>query len=239
MATPALGTSTNQPEIDAGTNCRTASPVPGALCIAKSDAAKLPAETRKLAAIAYGEASGANDASEIGGIAFTVANRARAWGGKTIEQLLSADPNYTYAVKDGNARYAKLMRATEAAIQADAGMKLAVAQATAALAGTGTDPSNGAFWWDGLDFKTNYKRHPKVADGFRWGSKDHNIFGVEETSRLRIEHWRVKNKKGQVVDGAERGRYSVIWVSTAAAGKTIFWTHDADYLKANGIKAYQ
>ena len=35
-------------------------------------------QTRKLAAIAYGEASTANNSDEIGGIAFAVANRARA-----------------------------------------------------------------------------------------------------------------------------------------------------------------
>lgn len=64
----------------------------------------IDSQTRTLAAIAYGEASVEDDSEEIGGIAFAVANRCRAWDGKTLDQLLDADPNYTYAVSDGNAR---------------------------------------------------------------------------------------------------------------------------------------
>jgi hypothetical protein len=43
-------------------------------------------EVRLLAAIAYGEASTANDSQEIGGIAFATANRCRAWGRKTVAE---------------------------------------------------------------------------------------------------------------------------------------------------------
>lgn len=45
-----------------------------------------------LAAIAYGEASTANNSQEIGGIAFAFANRCRAWNSKTVSELRSADP---------------------------------------------------------------------------------------------------------------------------------------------------
>ena len=62
----------------------------------------IDAQTRKLAAIAYGESSGANDPNDMAGIAWAVANIARAWGGKTIYEMISADPNYTYVVKDGS-----------------------------------------------------------------------------------------------------------------------------------------
>ena len=55
----------------------------------------IDAQTRKLAAIAYGEASTANVPNEIAAIAWAVANRARAWGNKTIDQMLASDPNYT------------------------------------------------------------------------------------------------------------------------------------------------
>jgi hypothetical protein len=86
----------------------------------------LDSNTRKLAAIAYGESSAANDSDEIGGIAFAVANRARAWDNKTVDQLLAADSNYTYVVKDGNPRYNKFIKATVQQIEKDAGMKLAL-----------------------------------------------------------------------------------------------------------------
>ncbi|MGF6959355.1 hypothetical protein [Paraburkholderia youngii] len=197
-------------------------------------------EVRLLAAIAYGEASTANDPHEIGGIAFAVANRCRAWGGKTVSELRAADPNYSYAWDGSNARFNKLMRATDSEIEPNPGMKLAVDWAQKALANDGPDPSNGAFWWDGLDFKTRYASRPKVLDGFKWGSPSDNIFGVPEKRREVIKYWRVRNKKtGQIVDGGERGRYDSVWVSTAAHGGTVFWRHNPDYLNANGAKAYR
>jgi hypothetical protein len=197
-------------------------------------------DQRLLAAVAYGEASTANDPEEMGGIAFAVANRCRAWGGKTVSELRSADPNYSYAWDGSNERFNKFMRTPDAAIASNAGMKLALDWAQKALSNSGTDPSNGAFWWDGLDFKTGYARHPKVRDGFRWGDPSHNIFDVPEQRRSVIVYWRVRNKKtGQIVSGTERGRYDSVWTSTAAHGSTIFWIHTPDYLQATGGKAYR
>lgn len=197
-------------------------------------------QARKLAAIAYGEASGANDPSEIGAIAWAVANRARAWGGKTVDQLLIADPNYTYAVKDGNQRFGRLMGASETSISGDKGMSLALASATSALANSGTDPSNGAYWWDGVDFKTNYQNHPKVKDGFHFSNPAHNIFGVQESSQLVTIYWKVRDRKtGREINSKVRGAYKYVWESTAAYGKTIFWKHGADYLRATGGKSYR
>lgn len=200
----------------------------------------LDAQTRKLAAIAYGESSAANDANEIGGIAWAVANRARAWGGKTLDQMLTADPNYTYVVKDGSPRFNRMTKASEADILADKGMSLALECARSALANLGNDPSNGAYWWDGVDFKTNYANHPKVADGFHFSAAAHNIFDVKETSHETTLYWKVRNKKtGKEVNSKVRGSYKYVWESTAAYGKTIFWKHDADYLTATGGKAYR
>jgi hypothetical protein len=202
-------------------------------------------DQRLLAAVAYGEASTANDSNEIGGIAFATANRCRAWGGKTVTDLKVADPNYSYAWNGSNTRYNRLMAASDADIKKDAGMSLALDWANKAIANSGTDPSNGAFWWDGLDFKIDQTghdniNHPKRLDGFAYGNSSHNIFGVPEAKRTRIVRWKIKNKKtGQIVDGAERGRYDAVWISTAAYGKTIFWKHPDDYLKATGGKAYR
>ena len=76
-------------------------------------------------------------------------------------------------------------------ISQDSGMKQALDAAIRAWANDGPDPSNGAYWWDGVDFKTNYKHHPKVKDGFRFGDKNHNIFDVEENRFQRILYWKV------------------------------------------------
>jgi hypothetical protein len=197
-------------------------------------------EARLLAGIAYGEASTANDPQEIGGIAFAVANRCRAWDGKTVSELRAADPNYSYAWDGSNARFNKLMRTPNSEIEFDPGMKWAVEWAKKALDNDGTDPSNGAFWWDGLDFKTNYANHPKVRDGFKWGNSSDNILSVPEKRREIIVRWKIRNKKtGKVVDGGERGRYDSVWLSTAAQGSTIFWLHNPDYVEATGGKAYR
>lgn len=196
-------------------------------------------EVRLLAAIAYGEASTANDPEEMGGIAFAVANRCRAWGGKTVAELRAADPNYAYAWNGSNARFNKLIAASDDDIAVHPGMTIAVQSARRALANEGPDPSAGAFWWDGLDFKTN-ARHPKIRDGFKWGDPSHNIFGVAENKYEVIVRWQIRNRKaGKIVDGAERGRYDSMWVSTAAHGKTIFWRYNPQYVSATGGKAYR
>ncbi|MET3622174.1 hypothetical protein [Burkholderia ambifaria] len=197
-------------------------------------------DMRLLAAIAYGEASTANDSEEIGGIAFAVANRCRAWGRKTVSELRTADPNYSYAWDGSNARFNKLMRTPDSEIALNPAMALAVDWARKALLDERPDPSNGAFWWDGLDFKTNYGNHPKVRDGFKWGSQSDNIFGVPENRREVIVRWKIRHKStGKIIDGGERGRYDSVWVSTAAHGSTVFWQHNPDYLKASGGKAYR
>lgn len=197
-------------------------------------------DIRLLAAVAYGEASTANNSEEIGGIAFAVANRCRAWGNQTVSELRVADPNYAYAWNDSNERFNKLMRTSDADIKLDPEMALAVEWARKAIANSGPDPSNGAFWWDGPDFKTRYSSHPKVRDGFKWGDASHNIFCVAEKRRKRIVHWKVKNKKtGEIINGAERGSYDSVWVSTAAHGSTVYWIHNPDYIKATGGKAYR
>lgn len=197
-------------------------------------------QTRRLAAIAYGEASTANVKDEISAIAWTVANRARAWGGKTIDELLKADPNYTYVVTDGSERYNLLMKASEVDIAKNPAMQHAIDSAQAALNNAGNDLSNGAFWWDGKDFKTNFKNHPKVKNGFRIADPSHNIFNVKDVSKPTTIYWKVRDKKtNKIVNSKVRGEYEFVWESTAAYGSTIFWKHNDDYLKATGGKAYR
>jgi len=197
-------------------------------------------EVRLLAAIAYGEASTANDPLEIGGIAFATANRCRAWGGKSVIELRAVDPNYSFAWNGSNARFNKLMNSPDSEIGLDRGMEFGAEWARKAIANEGLDPSNGAFWWDGLDFKTNYAHHKKARAGFKWGDPSHNIFGVPEHRVEVIVRWKIRNKKtGRILDGAERGRYDSVWVSTAAHGNTVFWRHSPDYLQATGAKAYR
>ena len=196
-------------------------------------------ETRLLAAIAYGEASKDDIPDEISGVAHAVANRARAWGNKSISALLKAEPDYAKAANGDNVRFNVLIIAKLGDINKNTGMKIAVNSAKEALKGEGVDPSNGAFWWDGTDFKEFYNTHPKVAAGFRFGESSHNIFGVKE-KRVPVTVSCIKeNKKTHKKTKIIMGAYTSVWVSTAAYGQTIFWKYDEEYLKATRGKAYR
>jgi hypothetical protein len=148
---------------------------------------------------------------------------------------------YTYAVNGKNVRYERFMKIISVAdIKKDPGMNIALQAAVRAWANEGPDPSNGAFWWDGVDFKTNFGGHPKVSDGFRFGEASHNIFGVVENRVEVTIFWKVRNKRtGLQVSSKIRGKYSCVWLSTAAHGKSIFWIHDPEYLATSGGKAYR
>lgn len=197
-------------------------------------------QVRKLAAIGYGEASTDNNPQEVRAICFTVTNRMRAWGLADVASLLKeTGDSYIVAARGKNERYNQLMAASEAAINADPNMRSAVESARDALAQRGNDPSNGAYWWDGIDIKDS--TNPRHSSGFHYGSPSHNIFGVAQVSKpQKITYWKQLNKKtNTMVKTRERGRYNHIYRSTAAIGKTIFWTTNPEYIKATGAKEYR
>lgn len=200
----------------------------------------ISADVRKLAAIGYGEASTDNNSLEVRAIAFTVANRMRAWGFSDLESLLTAaGSGYVVATQGNNVRYNLLMNASVEAIESDPNLRGAVESARDALANRGDDPSNGAYWWDGVDIRS--KSNPRHSSGFHYGDPAHDIFGVKEVIlKERITYWTQYNKKtGAMVNTRERGRYSYKYVSTAAIGKTIFWKASPDYINATGAKEYR
>jgi hypothetical protein len=134
-----------------------------------------------------------------------------------------------------------MMKTTSVAeVNKEFGMAIALQAALKAWANKGVDPSNGAFWWDGLDFKTRYSKHPKVKDGFRFGHPRHNIFAVPAKSVAVSVFCKVRNvKTGAEISSKLRGKYSCVWLSTAAHGKSIFWIHDPEYLATSGGKKYR
>ena len=194
---------------------------------------EIDSETRLLAAIAYGEGSTDDVQEEIAGIAHAVVNRAKAWGDKKVSEVVAADPNYTYAANGKCVRFNLLKAASVAQINKSMGMRLAINAAKEALAGQGTDPSNGAYWWDGLDLKDKKPFNPRIQYGFKYGDPAHNIFDMTEITKTMIIYWQVKNKKtGKIENSKERGRFDCVYRSTAAYGKTIFWRYTPDYVKA-------
>lgn len=140
---------------------------------------------------------------------------------------------------------------------------IAYKAATDALAGL-TSYSNGAYFWDGYDFKTNAK-HFKRKAGFKYGNAVHDIFGVPEEKKtyekyaVIVENGK-KDKKLVTADSvyvssaAIKGTYKKYSTTSTkdAKGKiikkkvektietgTIFWIMNPDYVKHfNGGKDY-
>lgn len=200
----------------------------------------IDAETRLLAAIAYGEGSTDDVEEELAAIAHAVVNRAKVWGNRKVSEVIRDDPDYTYAAKFGAERYKLLMGASLNAINKSVGMRIAVNAAKEALSGQGDDPSNDAYWWDGIDLKERKPANPRITYGFKYGSPAHNIFGMDPILKPGVIYWQVRNKKtGKIENSKERGRFDCTYVSRAAYGKTIFWRYNPDYVKATGAKEYK
>jgi hypothetical protein len=106
----------------------------------------------------------------------------------------------------------------------------------------GPDYSNEAFFWDGIDIKTNYRNHFKVKNGIKITSPEHNIFNLADSIKLVvIMHNVVKtNSAGKKVTiQTELGRYDHIYESTAARGGSIFWKQNPEYLRLTKAKEYK
>lgn len=202
---------------------------------------KLDPETRLLAAMAYGEASAADVPEEMNALASVLVRQRNARGYASMATFTSSDRTFSFVVKDGNERYRKLMDASEAQVEANPGMSAAVLAARNALAG-GPDLSNGAYFWDGRDIKTNYKRHFKVRHGIKFADPKHNIYEIAESRKLiKLNKTVVKRSNGKVIskETVEVGRYDHVYVSTAAFGGTIFWKNNDDYMAVTRAKAHK
>ena len=197
-------------------------------------------EVRLLAAMAYGEASATNNPDEIYALASVLKRQCDARGYRDMASFAAGEPTFSFVVNDGNRRFAKFKKASNAEIQADAGMKIALEAAKNALTG-GPDKSNGAWFWDGADIKSNYNAHFKVKSGIRFTNPQHNIYNIPDSTKLVIKY-KVNRKKinGKFeISKEEIYRYDHVYESTAAYGGTIFWKLNPDYVKFTKAKEYK
>ncbi len=74
---------------------------------------KLDAETRLLAAIAYGESSTADVFEEMAAIANVMVRQSKARGYSTISGFTAKEKSFSFVVTDGNKRYKELYTAKE------------------------------------------------------------------------------------------------------------------------------
>lgn len=194
----------------------------------------ISAEARQLAAIAYGESSTKDDPDEMYALASVLVRQRDARGYKDIMSFAAREKTFAFAASDGNDRYAHLMNASEAAIERSPGMKVAVAAAVNALSG-GVDKSNGAYFWDGADIRSNYKHHFKVRRGIKFTDPLHNIYEISESTKIEIKYKTTKLKdpasRKIIVNRVEVGRYDHQYDSTAAYGGTIFWKLNPQFIE--------
>jgi len=205
-----------------------------------ADEKAMDPEVKLLAAMAYGEGSAANDHDEIFALASVLVRQRNARGYSTMSAFIKGEPSYSYVIGDGNPRYKKMSQASDSVIRKDPGMSLAIEAAENAMKG-GTDFSNGAYFWDGGDIKTNYAKHFKVRHGIKFTDPAHNVYDVQESTQLVVLTRTVKKRVGKKVTTTkeEVGRYDHVYESTAGHGGTIFWKNGADYLRTAGAKAYK
>lgn len=202
-------------------------------------AATLTREEKRLAAITYAEASALNSADEAFAIASVLVRQRDARGYAFIDDFMTARPSFAYGAR--SPKHDVLMAATEQAIEKSFGMRIAVSAARNALA-HGLDRSNGAYFWDGYDIRTNYAAHPKVLNGIRITDPTHNVHGISDSTRVRILFLnkvvrdKATGKEKQIKQ--EKGRYDQVYESTAAYGGTVFWKFSAEYLRITGSREY-
>jgi hypothetical protein len=168
-------------------------------------------------------------------IANVLVRQQKARGYASVSAFIRADKTFAFAAHDGNERYAKLMAAKPADIEKDAGMGAALKGACNALAASPIDYSNGAYFWDGADVKSNYANHAKVLGGVHITDQAHNIYGIED-KEVPGENWLLdaNGKKTRL-----RGKWKYKYESTAGWGGTIFWKYDAAFVKASGNKEHK
>jgi len=232
---PPYGTKSNSQRPDPQTTAPVKHTPPGTSGSPASPTVKpIDKDTKLLAATAYGEASTKDIFEEMAAIANVLVRQQKARSYPTIGEFIKKDTTFAFAAHDGNARYAKLVLAKDSEIVSDKGMSAALNAAINALSTTGIDYSNGAYFWDGADIKSNYDKHPKVRGGIHFTDPKHNIYGIEEKDVPGEEWWRDAQGKNTKL----RGKWNYKYESTAAYGGTIFWKYNADFVKATGNKVY-
>jgi len=198
-------------------------------------------EKKLLAAIVYGESSSSNVENEMYAIASVMVRQKNARGYADIQSFVKEDPSFSFVVNDGNPRFKLLLGASIGEIEKNPGMTMAYAAAENALR-NGIDKSNGAYFWDGADIKTNYKKHYKVRHGIKFSNSSHNIYSIEESLHVVVRMKVTKIKvNGKVTEHREEvARADHTYESTAAYGGTIFWRISPEYIKAvAGAKEYR
>lgn len=191
-------------------------------------------ELIRLASCAYGEGSTDDVFEEMAGIASVIVRQVEARS-TTIPKLLKTGGSYAFASSGKCERFNTMMKLKPLKRNKKTGMLIAIKAAINALT-QGTDYSGTAYFWDGLDIKTNYAKHAKIIKGFHITSEDHNVHNIKSSTVDVTTYWLDANHKPTA---KVRGKYTYTYESTAGEGGTIFSKFSSDYLKAEGGHNYE
>lgn len=188
-----------------------------------------------------GESSQLNLFEEMAAIASVFERQRIKRDCKDFVQFKRENHSFAFALTDKSERANLVMKASENDIKTKEPMATAYRAVMHVLSG-GKDYSNGAFFWDGYDFKTN-PNHFKRKKGFKYSSASHNIFSVPE-ERKNPPYKKIKKTK---INGVETttvlAETDYIYESTQAfsgtykkKGKdqltgTIFWKMNPVYIE--------
>lgn len=162
-----------------------------------------------------GESSLLNSFEEMAAIAAVLIRQKNSRSRDTWKEFVQKEKSFAFAFSDGNPRYKLVSESSDRDVIEKEPMATAYKAAKHALDG-GVDYSNGGYFWDGDDIKSNYKNHFKVKKGIHFTSSSHNIFNIEESS-VKYQKYKTsgkgKDKKKELVKECD-------WVyeSTAAYG---------------------
>lgn len=205
---------------------------------------KITDEEKILAAMVYGESSSTDNIDEKKAIASVLVRQMKSRGYSTMDAFTKGEKTYAFIVSDGNVRYTLLIKSSDKEIHDNTAMSNALLAARNAIAG-GEDLSNGAYFWDGADIKSNYSKHFKVSHGIKFTNPGHNIYNIKESTKIvqktktktikkKVNGKTVTKKETVVIDS-----YDHVYDSTAAYGGTIFWKNNPEYIRISKGKEYK
>lgn len=173
----------------------------------------------------YGETDEKNyTLEEMQAIGDVIMNRTELMGTTATEEIQK--PGQVYGYYDNDSQGVTYRGRTS---NNNTRLKISRNATITTMLGTSKGKSNGAYWWDGADIKSNM--HNKEW-GIHYTDPKHDIYGTGDTTVGPFqEHWQPSGKN--------RGApWNHKLDSTAAYGGTIFWKKNSNYQDVTDRKAY-
>lgn len=164
----------------------------------------------------YAESSPKTSESEVAGIYSVLENRAQAYDTDIMSQMSPKYPMGVYGSREKDR-----LRYSENGPQADA--KRSTVRAGLIIGLTSDhDYSNGAFFWDGTDFKSGGGHNARYVPGFSFSDKSHDIYNLGNSIKpgsTKFGSWDYKYESTAVIGKTTFSRLSDAWRDAQYSGK--------------------